>query len=124
MTKKTIDHATLSKLVKAGTVSDAHVIGSGGGWFVAVRHQGAEPVLTAQRTGRFRFFRRMDTRAAYLKEIGISHFDVDAREYDANAHGTRVRHGRADAWRRARAGASHGTWFRGEVEAALALAES
>lgn len=123
MNRKTIDHSTLLNLVETGMVHDAHVIGNSGGWFVAIRHRGVEQILTAQRSGQFRLFRRMDTLASYLKDLGIERFDVDASGYSANVPETRARPDRADALRRTHAAAEHDIWFRREVESALVAAD-
>jgi len=77
----TIDHKTLSRLVEAGAIRGAHVIGKLGGWALIIRYGMHERPLAAQRSGQIRLFKKMDTLVAYLRTIGITHFDVDAVNY-------------------------------------------
>ena len=48
MTTETIDHATLSRLVQAGAVHGARVIGQAGGWALSIRYGMAERFLAGQ----------------------------------------------------------------------------
>ncbi|EJZ19265.1 hypothetical protein RCCGEPOP_21222, partial [Rhizobium sp. Pop5] len=61
MTPETIDHSTLSRLVEAGAIDAAHVVGKTGGWSVVIRYGKAERPLAAQRSRQVRVFKRMDT---------------------------------------------------------------
>ena len=47
MTSETIDHGTLAKLVEAGTVRAARVVGQDGGWGVIVKDRKTERPLAA-----------------------------------------------------------------------------
>ena len=51
MTAETIDHGTLSRLVEAGAVRGAHIVGQRGGWAVLVKYGMTERPLAAQRGG-------------------------------------------------------------------------
>jgi hypothetical protein len=119
MKAETIDHATLSQLVKAGAVRGARVVGQRGGWTLLVRHGAAARALAAQRSRKTRLFRRMETLVSYLKEIGIQRFEVDAAEYEAEGGKTGSRPDRAEALRRAHESAAHDKWFRQQVELGL-----
>ncbi|MCD1635907.1 hypothetical protein K7H91_19275 [Martelella mediterranea] len=123
MTAETIDHSTLSRLVEAGAVSGAHVVGQPGGWSVLVKYGMAERALAAQRSRQVRVFRRMETLVSYLKDIGIQRFDVDAAEYETAGGKTHSRPDRAEALRRAHEAAAHDKWFREQVEIALREAD-
>ena len=124
MATETINHDTLSRLVEAGVVRAAHVIGQAGGWALSVKYGMAERFLAAQRTGKLRLFRRLETAMAYLKGLGIHHFDVDASGYDAaEAKARRKRPDRAEALKRAHEAAAHDQWFREEVRKGLAEAD-
>jgi hypothetical protein len=123
MTVETIDHATLSRLVEAGAVRGAHVIGQPGGWSVLVKYGMAERALAAQRSRQVRVFRRMETLVNYLKEVGIQRFDVDAAEYATEGDKTHSRPDRAEALRRAHEAAAHDKWFREQVDMALKEAD-
>lgn len=69
MTAETIDHTTLSRLVEAGAVRGAHVVGQAGGWAVTVKYGMAERSLAAQRSRQVRLFKRMETLVSYLKAV-------------------------------------------------------
>jgi len=101
MTAKTIDHTTLSRLVEAGAVRGAHVVGQAGGWAVTVKYGMAERSLAAQRSRQVRLFKRMETLVSYLKAVGISRFDVDAARYTPEGGKGHSRPDRAEALRRA-----------------------
>ncbi|MGZ8181819.1 MAG: hypothetical protein ACXWT1_07670 [Methylobacter sp.] len=58
---------------------------------------------------------------AYLKEIGINRFDVDATQYDPATTQTYTRPDRAGAMRKAHEAVEHDKWFREQV--ALSLKE-
>ncbi|MBY5360205.1 hypothetical protein HFO97_09550 [Rhizobium leguminosarum] len=120
MTAETIDHSTLSRLVEAGAVEAAHVVGKTGGWSVVIRYGKGERPLAAQRSRQVRVFKRMDTLVSYLKDLGISQFDVDAVDY---APGTASRPDRAAALRRTHEAAEYDTWFREQVEEAIREAD-
>jgi len=99
-TADTIDHATLERLVEAGAVRGAHVVGQPGGWGVVVQYGMTERVLAARR-GTVRVFRKFETLAGYLKGIGILQYQVDARGYDPVA--LKVERTRSDASQRMKA---------------------
>lgn len=123
MTKETIDHGTLSRLVEAGAVRGAHVVGQKGGWAVLVRYGTTERLLAAQRSRQVRVWRKFETLVGYLREIGIAQFDVDAVHYDPDPLQANKRPDRAAALRRAHEAAEHDQWFRAEVQAAVIEAD-
>lgn len=123
MAAETIDHTTLSRLVEAGAVRGAHVVGQDGGWAVMIKYGMAERALAAQRSRQVRLFKRMETLVSYLKEVGISRFDVDAADYAPETVKTHSRPDRAEALRRAHEAAAHDRWFREQVEEALREAD-
>ncbi len=123
MRPETIDHATLSQLVLSGALHAAHVIGQPGGWGILVKHGEQERSLSATRSRQTRVFKKLETLAAYLKEIGISHFEVDAAGYDPAAPKTSQRPDRAIAMRQAHAAAAHDIWFRAQVRQGLTDAD-
>lgn len=123
MAAETIDHTTLSRLVEAGAVRGAHVVGQDGGWAIMIKYGMAERALAAQRSRQVRLFKRMETLVSYLKDVGISRFDVDAADYAPETVKTHSRPDRAEALRRAHEAAAHDRWFRGQVEEALREAD-
>ena len=119
MNTETVDHHTLIRLVEAGAVRGAHVVGQKGGWAVLVRYGMQERPLAAQRSRNVRLFRRFETMVSYLKGLGIARFDVDAAEYDPDPLQSTRRPDRAEALRRAHAAAAYDAWFREQVQASL-----
>lgn len=123
MAQETIDHSTLSRLVEAGAVRGAHVVGQKGGWAVLVQYGMSERPLAAQRSRQVRVWRKFETLVGYLREIGIAKFDVDAVNYDPDQLHATKRPDRAAALRRAHEAAEHDQWFRAEVQSALIEAD-
>jgi len=116
---ETIDHGTLSRLVEAGAVRGAHIVGQSGGWAVLVKYGMTERPLAAQRSRQVRLFKKFETLVGYLREIGIARFDVDASSYDATTTTTARRPDRADALKQAHQAAAYDTWFREQVQASI-----
>ena len=75
-------HPTLVQLVAAGAVRVVVAVGQPGGWTLLVRYGLAERALAAQRSKQLRVFRKLDTLQAYLQEIGVIRFEVDAAGFD------------------------------------------
>lgn len=119
MTVETIDHSTLSRLVEAGAVRGAHVVGQDGGWAVVVKYGMTERPLAAQRSRQVRMFRKLETLVSYLKDVGIGRFDVDAINYDPLSQKTTKRPDRSVALKRAHEAAAYDTWFRTQVQASI-----
>jgi hypothetical protein len=101
MAKDTIDHATLSRLAEADLLRSAQLVGQAGGWALSVKFGVAERLLSAQRTGKVRLFRKMETAAEYLRGLGIVRFEEDSSGYDTEiAKAARRRPDRAEALKR------------------------
>ncbi|MFP3543501.1 hypothetical protein SB748_08465 [Rhizobium sp. SIMBA_035] len=115
-----IDHATLSRLAEAGAIDKTLVVGQLGGWSIVVRYGKSEHSLAAQRSRQVRLFKRMETLVSYLKDVGISQFEVDAADYAAESS---KRPDRADALKRAHEAAEHDRWFREQVGIGLREAD-
>lgn len=118
MTAETIDHATLEHLVSAGAVKAASVVAQAGGWGVVVSYGTASRALAAKR-GAVRIFRKFETLAGYLKDIGIAQFQVDARQYDPETKPTIKRADAADRMRSAHEAANYKSWLAKEVQEAI-----
>lgn len=113
---QTIDHTTLTKLVEAGAVRAASVVGQSAGWGVLVRYGRIDCPLAARRGGG-RKIRKLDTVMDYLKALGISRFDVDAANFDAQAiKTTRTRPDSSTTMSRVHEAAAHDAWFREQVK--------
>jgi hypothetical protein len=120
ITADTIDHTTLARLVEAGAVRGADVIGHGSGWGVVVKYGMTERALAARR-GAVRTFRKFETLVAYLKTMGISQYNVNASDFDPGAMKTsRVRPDASERMRSAFAAKAHADWVREKVAASLA----
>lgn len=116
-TSETIDHHTLTRLVEAGAVRGATVIGQPGGWGVVVQYGMTERAVAAKR-GPVRVWRRFETLANYLKDMGLYRYQVDAVNYTPESlrESTAKRPDAADRMRRAHEAAAYDEWFRGRVE--------
>lgn len=119
MRAETIDHSTLSKLVEAGAVRGAQVVGTNGGWSVLVQYGKVERPLVAERSQDVRLFKRFETLVSYLRKIGIVKFDVDAVDYDSSAASSTKRPDRSEALRKAHEAAAYDKWFRLEVQESI-----
>ena len=115
----TIDHNMLSRLVEAGSVQGVHVVGQIGGWSVMIKYGTLEQPLSATRSKKIRTFKKLETLVTYLKEIGISCFDVDATGYDKSTVQTYTRPDRSSAMGQTHESVEHDKWFREQVAQAL-----
>lgn len=112
MTTETIDHGTLARLVEAGVVRGAHVVGQPGGWAVVVRYGAHERSLVTKNSHSVRVWRRFETLATYLKDMGLTQFDVDAANFDRDSGTATKRPDRSAALKRAHEAAAYDAWFR------------
>ena len=119
MATDTLDHGTLLRLVEAGAVRGAHVIGQPGGWALMVNYGTQERPLAAKNTGTARVWRRFETLARYLKDIGLTQFDVDTANYDPDSVTAPKRPDRAEALKKAHEAAAYDKWFREQVQASI-----
>lgn len=120
-THDTIDHVTLQHLVEAGAVRGADVIGQPGGWGVVIKYGMTERALAVRR-GAVRVFRHLETLVTYLKDLGISQFNVNAANYDPATSAKTTRPDAAERMKRAHEAAEHDKWFREQVEEGIRLA--
>jgi len=119
ITAKTIDHTTLAHLVEAGAIHGTDVIGQPGGWGVVVKYGVTERALAARR-GAVRTFRKFETLVGYLKDMGISQYQVNAANFDAAAlKTTRVRPDSAARMRSAFEASAHTKWMQQQVAESL-----
>ena len=119
-TANTIDHVTLGHLVEAGAIRGVDVIGCPQGWGVVVKYGMNERALAARR-GTVRTFRKFETLVGYLKELGISQYQVNAANFDAEKlKTTRVRPDSAERMRSAFEASAHTKWMQQKVEQSLA----
>jgi len=119
MAAETIDHGTLTRLVEAGAVRGAHVVGQPGGWAVMVKYGAQERSLATKNTRVVRLFRRFETLVSYLKDVGLVQFDVDAANYDQAAATAAKRPDRTAALKRVHQAAAYDAWFCSKVQEEL-----
>jgi hypothetical protein len=118
-TRDTIDHVTLSRLVEAGAVHGANIIGQPGGWEVVIKYGMTERALAAKR-GTIRTFRKFETLVSYLKGIGVAKYQVDAAGFDpVTLKLTRSNTAAHDRLKAAHGANAYDKWFRAEVQASL-----
>ena len=118
-TADTIDHVTLERLVEAGAVRGASIVGQAGGWGVVIQYGMTERALAAKR-GAVRIFRKFETLVAYLKEIGIAKYQVDASHFDPVAGNTeRRRTDAAERMKNAHEAAAYKGWLTQQVQEAI-----
>lgn len=123
MSTETIDHPTLARLAEAQAVRAAHVIGQPGGWSIIVKYGMTERLVSATRSREVRVFKKFETLVGYLKDLGLSSFDVNAADYDPAGGKTATRPDRSAALKRAHEAAAHDKWFREQVEEAIKEAD-
>ncbi|MFV3290891.1 hypothetical protein ACNFBR_19340 [Pseudomonas sp. NY11955] len=114
-----LDHANLSRMAQSGRINATHIVGQPGGWAVQVDINHQEHVLTAQRSGNVRLFKKLETLVAYLLGLGIDHFNVDASTFDPDQMSTYQRPDRAQALKRAHEAVAYEAWFHEQVTASL-----
>jgi hypothetical protein len=120
MTAEFIDHPTLAKLAETGAVRTANVVAQQGGWGIEVRHGKLRRALCAQRSRDLRLFKRLETVVEYLKDVGVTNFEVNAAEYDRDALRTYSREDVSARWKRTREAAEHDAWIHAKVRETLA----
>lgn len=117
MPTQQLDHANLSRLAENGRINATHIVGQPGGWAIQVDINDQEHVLTAQRSGNVRLFKKFETLVSYLHELGIEHFEVDSSTWDPQQTSTYQRPDRAQALKRAHEAAAYEAWFAEQVDA-------
>ena len=118
---KTIDHGTLRRLVDAGATVGAEVVGGAGGWGIVINYGRASQTLAVTR-GEPRTFRKFETLASYLKELGITDLRVHTAEFEAGTAdkpSDKRRELASDRMKRAHQAAAYDKWFRSQVQASI-----
>jgi hypothetical protein len=119
ISENTIDHLTLERLVEAGAVREANVVGQPGGRGVVIQCGMTARALAAKR-GAVRIFRKFETLVGYLKSIGIAKYQVDASQFDPVALKTeRKRTDAAERMTNAHEAAAYKGWLSQEVQDAI-----
>ena len=82
MDKSKINHNALTHLVEADAVSLVTAKAIGDTWALFVQVGDNLKVVMAKNSGKPRVWRKLDTVAKYLKELGVDKFDTDVSTYD------------------------------------------
>lgn len=123
LTSETIDRATLVNLIQAGAVHEASIIGQPGGWEVVVSYGKVSRAL-AVREGQVRIFRKLDTLDSFLRGIGLPQYQVDGRQFDAQAlKATRTNPAASQRLKRVHDAAAYDKWFSAEIDEAIKEAD-
>ena len=75
-----IDEATLREMVQAGAVQSVRVIGKADRWYVVASVAGRDRHLGSARK-EYREWRHLDTLAQWVRDLGLSRFEVDCLDY-------------------------------------------
>jgi hypothetical protein len=119
-TAGTIDHTSFERLIEAGAVHGADVVGHPGGWGIVVKYGMTERTLAARR-GAVRTFRKFETLVRYLKGVGIAQYNVNASEFNVESlKTTRVRPDSSERMRQAFESKAHADWMQQKVTESLA----
>lgn len=125
MSDHTIDTALARRMIEANAIRGASIIGRPGGWSVMLKLGEAEKPLSAQRTGKPRTWRSLDTCVEYLKtELHIVRVELlDASGHSANDAARTTRADSSERLKHAHEAAAHDKWFRAQVEQAIREAD-
>lgn len=78
----TVDTRVAKTLAEAGAIRAATLVGMAGGWAVVVKFGVEEKALAAQRSGKPRMWRKLETCLLYLRqEFGLVRFELDSAGY-------------------------------------------
>lgn len=116
---ETIDSKAVKNLVDAQAIQSAVVLGQPGGFAILVKYGANVRAIAAQRSGRMRLWRNLNTAATFVRnELAVSRFEVDMVDHDLEAI-ARKRPDTAERQRQLREAAEHDAWFRAEVQKTL-----
>ena len=82
MKKNKINHNALLHLIEADAISIAIVKAIGDTWVLSVQVGETLKVVMAKNSGKPRVWRKLDTLAKYLQDIGLNNFHVDVAAFD------------------------------------------
>ena len=82
MKKNQINHNALTHLIEADAVSLVIVKAMGDTWALTVKVGDTLKIVMAKNSGKPRVWRKLDTLAKYLKDLGVDKFHTDVSSYD------------------------------------------
>lgn len=77
-----INHNTLVHLVEAGAIDSAMVIANDDKWQLNVLVAGKTKTIIAKNSKSPRIWRKLDTLAKYLKDLGLHSFTINVADYN------------------------------------------
>ncbi len=77
-----INHSALKLLIEAGAIDSSTVIAKGDQWRLIVAFGDSKKTVLAKNSGKARIWRKLDTLAKYLSDLGIKKFETDMKAYD------------------------------------------
>ncbi len=78
----TINHNALTHLIEAKAVSNAKANADGDTWTLTVFAGNTAKIVMAKNSGKARIWRKLDTLAKYLQDIGLDNFEINLAGYD------------------------------------------
>ncbi len=78
----TINHNALKHLIEANAVSSAYATADGDIWSLKVLVGDNKKTVMAKNSGEARKWRKLDTLAKYLKQIGLNSFEINVTNFD------------------------------------------
>lgn len=78
----TINHNALTHLIEAGAVSSATANADGDTWVLTILAGDTAKTVMAKNSGKARVWRKLDTLAKYLLDIGLENFEINLIGYD------------------------------------------
>lgn len=118
-----VDHNTLKKLVRAGTVANAVLVAEPEGWAIVVQVNRSQFPLAAK-TGQVRRWANADSAIRYLDKIGIHELRCDARQLAALGQARARRPDASKKLKEAHQALDYDRWFREQVAAGQAAVEA
>lgn len=82
MNSHTINHNALTHLIDAGAVSSAKANADGDTWTLTIIAGDTAKIVMAKNSGKARVWRKLDTLAKYLQNIGLENFEINLTDYD------------------------------------------
>ncbi|GAA0420859.1 hypothetical protein GCM10009133_31610 [Cocleimonas flava] len=82
MNTHTINHNALTHLIEAGAVAKAKANAEGDTWTLTITAGETDKIVMAKNSGKARVWRKLDTLAKYLLDIGLGNFEINLSDYD------------------------------------------
>ncbi len=77
-----INHGALKLLIEAEAITSTTAFAEADQWMLKIGFGGTEKTVLAKNSGKARIWRKLDTLAKYLSQLGITTFEIDMIDYD------------------------------------------